>query len=153
MDIYPGAAPNSIVFFDYQGTLMRRNELVRDMDRVIQEIAKLHRLVIVSFSPKKEISALLEKNNLLSLFTDIKSCTGQDDKGNIMKEIALEYSVPLQNCIFVTDTYDDVLEARRAKIQVIFVPWGIEPNLPDDREIIAVRTPAELTPMLTHFLS
>lgn len=151
MDIYPGAEPQSIVFFDYQGTILRHNAIVRGMDIVIRDIAKVHRLIIVSMSPKKDISATLEKAKLLSCFKEIISCTGYDSKGDIMKNIASECNVPLERCIFVTDTQDDLLEAKHAGIEAIFVPWGIESNMPEDRETVAVRTPAELSNMLVHF--
>lgn len=153
MDLYPGSAPTSLIFFDYHGTLVRNNALVRGMDAVIRDAAKVHKLIIISHSTKRDIETVLKREGLVACFTEIKTATRSGPKGDIIKEISEEYDIPLNRCVFVTDTHDDLREAKRAGIQSIFVPWGIESRMPDDREAIAARSPTELSTLLIHFCS
>lgn len=142
---------HTLIIFDYRGTLYKQGRIVHGMDEVIKEAAKKHTLAIVSFSAQKEIQTALKNEGLLSYFSTIKTCSNRDSKESAMKELAEEHETPLKHCLFITDTHDDIQAAKASGITGIFVTWGDESELPDNRETMVVRSPAELSSLLKHF--
>lgn len=119
---------------------------VEGIREIISELSQDFIMVINSSSATLQISNYLEKNNLLHFF---KKIYGNEIKSKEEKfKLILEYfEVSPNNCVLITDTLGDVLEANILNIPSVVVLWGYQLkehfNSIKDK-IIFVEQPSEL---------
>lgn len=145
-----------LVVFDYQGTIMSDNKVIPGMEDVIRTAAKYATLAIVSWSSRAHILSVLGEANLLPHFTEIVSAENLEtleSKEKAIGSLLTEQHVHKQNCIFVTDTQDDMESAAILNIYPIFVTWGLEHdvNVPVPHKV--VYSPKDLSSLLTSLLT
>lgn len=98
--------------------------LFTGMDEVIRRLAKEYRLVIVSSSMDRIIRSFLEKENLGQYFDSIYDADIHKNKAEKIGMIFEKYGLGADDCIMITDSKGDVLEAREKGVASIAVTWG-----------------------------
>jgi HAD superfamily hydrolase (TIGR01509 family) len=122
---------------------------------VIETLSKDFVMVINSSSSEVRIENYLKKNDLLKYFDKIYGVESSKSKEEKFELILKNFDITNKECVLITDTLGDVLEAKTLGISSIVVLWGYQEkkhfNLLDT-EIILLEKPHELVPAITdHF--
>jgi phosphoglycolate phosphatase len=98
-------------------------EPIPDIPEVIKELSARYLQVINSSAEKSLIQEYLDKYGLSVYFNQIygKEIVSKAEK---FKLIFNEYSTTPENCLMITDTLGDVLEAHNAAVKSLAVLWG-----------------------------
>ena len=98
---------------------------VQGIGEVLSALSKNFSMVINSSSPEPQIVRYLTKYNFLSFFQKIygKEIKSKEEK---FKLILRDFNVAAADCILITDTIGDVLEAESLNIPSIIVLWGYQ---------------------------
>ncbi len=116
---------NMKIFFELQLKLFKNlkvDELVKD------EIVKLSErfdLFIVSSNNEETLDLYLENNKIKHLFNRVLGMETDKSKVAKFKMILEENNLSCEDCIFVTDTLGDILEAKEVGIKTIAVDCGL----------------------------
>src|SRR6185437_12463494 len=90
----------------------------------IPKLTKDFKLFIISSTIDENIEYFLHLGDLTSFFTKILGSATHSSKEVKMKMILSEESLKPDECIFITDTIGDILEARNLNVKTIAVTWG-----------------------------
>jgi len=91
-------------------------------------LAQDYRLFIISSNDETGIKATLEAAGCLDLFVAILGYETHTSKVEKFKMCKLEYSVDLDETVFVTDTLGDIKEANKVGVRTIAVTFGFHPR-------------------------
>lgn len=117
-----------IDFFAEYIPKMKEVQLFPGMEQVIQELSKLHTLIIISTTITSPIRELLDRFNLAQYFTEIMGNDIHAKKDEKIRMVFTKYGLTPEQCIFVTDTLGDMKEAAKMKVAAIGVNWGFQPE-------------------------
>jgi phosphoglycolate phosphatase len=95
-----------------------------EVKSAIQELHNEYDLFIVSSSISPAISEFLKRNALSGCFKEILGGDLDKRKDYKIDLILKKYGLAPNNCLFVTDTVGDILEAQKCGIQSVAVAWG-----------------------------
>lgn len=95
-----------------------------EMREALLMLEKKHWLFIVSSGAEKNIMDYLKNNNIADLFKNVLGGDTHLSKTYKFRKILDEYSLDSRDCIFVTDTLGDILEANASDIKTIAVDFG-----------------------------
>jgi len=98
--------------------------LVDGIKDVLHKLSSLYNLVIVSSSDSEIIKTILKREHLEPLFGKIYGSDAHQSKHKKFQMIFEEFGASPCDCIFVTDTLGDLIEAETADIESIAVSWG-----------------------------
>lgn len=87
------------------------------------ELSKKYTLFIISSGHTRNIRKMME-NNSLNVFKDFFGLDVNKSKAENFKALFAKYDLSAKDCVFVTDTLGDVLEANSLGIKTIVVTWG-----------------------------
>lgn len=91
---------------------------------LLEELSKKYTMVIISSSVQSCIHAYLEKYDLHHYFDIVLGADVHDSKVHKIQMIFDKYNVEADNCVFITDTVGDLLEAEKKNVKTIAVTWG-----------------------------
>ena len=134
------------LFCMYEHEVLERceeNLLYPGVKETIQELAKTHKVCVVSNCQSGYIELFLKKNQLEQYVLDTE-CYGDTKKSkgeNIRLVIERNH---LQNCVYVGDTEGDCEAAKAAGIPFIFAAYGFGNVETFDKEIRDVRELLEI---------
>ncbi len=100
---------------------------VAGIEDVVKNLHGEYDLSIVSSSQTDPIRSFLEKHNLYTHFEDIDGVDVHHRKTEKMSSQLQKRGLGKDDCVFVTDTLGDILEARELGIPTIGVTWGYHP--------------------------
>jgi phosphoglycolate phosphatase len=96
-----------------------------EIKKVLFELNKFTKLFIISSGGTRNISRYLENNGLLGTFTEILGADSHTRSKVYRFNLIFEkYSFLPGECIFVTDTLGDILEANKVNVKTIAVDFG-----------------------------
>ncbi len=105
-----------------------RDQSMHILDDKIKEILRmLHKdymLFIVSSGGTRNIADFLRNNNALGFFNEVLGLESSRSKEEKFKMIFAKYSLTPDECVFITDTLGDIIEANNAGIRTIAVSFG-----------------------------
>ncbi len=123
------------------------------MDSVVKRLAQEHRLVIVSSSTHSIIEKFLHDHNLAACFDGIYATEVHKSKSEKIGMVFEKYSVTARDCVMISDSKGDILEAREKGVETIAVTWGF-----NSKEVLLsgdpfriVNLPDELPNAVTEF--
>jgi len=90
----------------------------------IKELAERYLLFIISSNKESGIGKYLELEGIDRCFEQVLGCGTHKSKVEKFKMIFSEYAVDPTECVFITDTLGDVLEAKIIGVKSIAVTWG-----------------------------
>ncbi len=124
-------ALKNVKWEDYRDFIYDEQILIDIRDEIreaVLELSKNYKLHIISSGGYKNIKGFLGNNGVLECFGEIlglEACKTKVAKFNMLFD---KYSIKSEECIFVTDTLGDILEAKNVGVKTIAVEWGFHNN-------------------------
>lgn len=110
--------------YDSQSKLKIENK-IKD---TLLALSKTHELFIVTSGGTLNISDYLENNGIAKIFEEVLGLESHRSKVDKFNYIFKKYSLIPGDCVFVTDTLGDILEANEVGIETIAVDFGYHPR-------------------------
>lgn len=129
---------DDLIFFEKQKQVFQKEHLFPLKD-ILNTLADRFKLFVVSSTSEENIKYFLELGDLHELFTKILGAETHKSKEVKFKMILSEYKLKPEECIFVTDTIGDIIEARKLDIKTIAVTWGFH-----DRAVLEKEDPYKI---------
>jgi phosphoglycolate phosphatase len=117
---------------------------------MLEKLSKQYRLFIISGNIDNNIKYFLECGNLGGYFQRILGATTHRSKAERFKMVFRDYNLTPGECLFVTDTVGDIIEAKEVNIRTIAVSWGYhdEQLLRNQQPLTIAHTPDELVSII-----
>lgn len=98
---------------------------VNGIDRVIKDLAKNHIQVVNSSAIGEMIKDYLKRYSLEKFFSDVygREIKSKVEKFNLIFD---KYNVGPEDCVLITDTVGDMLDAKEVGMESIVVTWGYQ---------------------------
>lgn len=96
----------------------------KEVKEVIKGLSSKYILTIVSSGSERAMNPYLKHNDIEHYFSEVMGKEAGLSKSEKMKRIMEKYQVEPEQCICITDTLGDILEAREASIDSIALTWG-----------------------------
>lgn len=147
--------PEVDFFAEYIPRLEKDGKVFEGMAETIKELSEKYLLIIVSSTITTPIQEFLEKNNLTAYFTEVMGNDVHTSKVKKIKIIFSKYSTNSKNCVFITDTLGDMIEAEKTGIGAIGVAWGFhdKARLVRGNPFKIINTPQELVVTVSDFFN
>jgi phosphoglycolate phosphatase len=102
------------------------NEIVieKDVFNVLKKLKEKYLLFIISSGREENIKEFLQKQEALSLFKEVLGFETHKKKDFKFQILFDKYEITKNDCVFVTDTLGDILEANKLDIKTIAVDFG-----------------------------
>lgn len=104
--------------------------------RTLSDLSENHILFVVSSGSSINIKRYLEMNDVIRLFSDIMGMEEFHSKIEKFNSILDNHNLKKEECIFITDTLGDILEANEVGIKTVAVDFGFH-----DRELLEKGNP------------
>jgi len=120
--------------------------IVEKMTDIISKLNKKCAILIISSSTAEAIEKIMKKENVGKYITKIYGSDYHESKVEKFKHALIDFHASADNCIFITDTLGDLLEAEKAGIKSVAVSWGFHDidTLRRGKYIKIVHKPEEL---------
>ncbi|MBP9711563.1 MAG: HAD family hydrolase [Candidatus Pacebacteria bacterium] len=99
-----------------------------EIKSVLLELGKTHDLFIITSGGKKNITDYLESNGVGNIFKEILGLESYRSKIDKFNSIFKTHNLIPEDCLFITDTLGDILEANEVKVTTIAVDFGFHPR-------------------------
>ena len=109
---------------EYLPNMIKYAKIFPEMKDVVAELSKNYSLIIVSSTTTEQIKNFLAKYELENHFTEIMGNDVHHSKIEKVKLVFSKYKTDSKNCVFITDTLGDIIEAKHNNISAICVSWG-----------------------------
>lgn len=109
---------------------LRFTELTGDIvmpqsaQRVVQDLRERYEMMIVSTSREEGIEGCLQRSGMSGHFRKVYGQLAHRSKVEKIRMVFAEHGARPDQCLFVTDTLGDILEAHEAGIKTLAVTWG-----------------------------
>lgn len=110
------------IFFRKQKELFTKNNFFK-LNKVFDYIKNKTDQFIISSTIDNNIKYFLELGNYNNLFKQILWKTTHKSKIEKFKMIFKKYNLIPEECLFITDTIWDIIEAREVNVKTIAVTW------------------------------
>ncbi len=109
---------------DYIYPEQSRFALQDEIKNVLSRLSQTHKLFIITSGGSRNITDCLSFNGLEKVFQEVLGLESHPSKTEKFQMICSQYSFTPKECLFVTDTLGDILEANQAGITTIAVDCG-----------------------------
>ena len=124
----PGHGPDcrhDLDFFQlYLPFFQTEVRIFEGMETAIRKLFLKHQLVIISSMATDPIKEFLRKAGLLPQFISVLGNDIHESKVHKINLARRKHGIGPDDCVFVTDTSGDVVEAKEAGVDSIAVSWG-----------------------------
>jgi phosphoglycolate phosphatase-like HAD superfamily hydrolase len=131
------------IFLDFEGVVVVDGVLVKGMDDVIKELARVCTLSIISSSGSDYIRARLAEAGVAHHIAHVLGYEVGADKTKKIQSILDVENYDPADCLFVTDTVKDVRSAAGARVLSVGTSWGMDSA---DQLLLAGALSVALTP-------
>lgn len=94
----------------------------------LQDLAKEHQMSIVTSGGEEIIGECLLRGGVRDLFSDLLGAETHRSKVEKFRMILARHTLETKDCMFVTDTLGDILEANETGIKTVAVDFGFHPR-------------------------
>lgn len=123
-DMLQELSSSGIDFFTEYSKGIVDQPLIAGMTDVLEYIGANFTTILVSSTTSPPIKQYLQKHDLARYFSAIFSNDFPNLKSDKFSLLLQHYLVQPTECVFITDTLGDVLEAQQVHIPCIGVTWG-----------------------------
>lgn len=92
--------------------------------RVVESLSGNYEMMIVSTSREEGIEGCLQRSGMSGYFRKVYGQLAHRSKVEKIRMVFAEHGAAPDQCLFVTDTLGDILEAHEAGIKTLAVTWG-----------------------------
>lgn len=111
-------------YLEFYKDLIKDVKMTLDVKHFLNDVAKEHSLFIITSNASDIISPFFEKSNTLSMFESIMGLETDKSKVKKFNIIFDDYGFSKEECLFVTDTLGDILEANEVGVKTVAVDFG-----------------------------
>jgi len=117
---------------------------------MLEKLGERYKLFIISGTIDDNIKHFLQLGNLGGYFQKILGATTHRSKVERFKIVFRDYNLAPKECLFITDTVGDIVEAREANVESVAVTWGFhnEQLLLDHNPLAVAHSPEELVTVI-----
>jgi phosphoglycolate phosphatase-like HAD superfamily hydrolase len=139
---------------EYSKKLAQMN-LESELAELVTELSLIYTLYIVSSTKTSYIQDFLEREKVLTYFTDVLGADIHESKVVKIKSVLEKEMVVPSQCLFITDTTGDVREASECDVPSVCVSWGLHSRerLEKKNPFTVVDTPKELRVSIDTFFA
>ena len=130
-------------FFELQNEEFKKLKIESEIKNELLKMQNKFELFIISSNMEMTLNNYFENNDILHIFKKVLGMESHKFKIEKFKLLIDEYDLNKDNCIFVTDTLGDILEANKVNLNTIAVDYGFH-----DRERLEQGKPIEIA---SHF--
>ena len=151
----PATGEEDKEFFDIYIPAMMKFKIFPRMLNAIEKLSEKYRLIIISSTITGPIREYMEGHNATRYFTEIMGNDVHKSKVEKIKMVFDKYGVSADDCLFITDTLGDLLEAEKTGVEGIAVSWGFHDSetLQKGNPAALVNTPEELLAEIDRYFS
>jgi phosphoglycolate phosphatase len=144
----------NLVIFDFAGTIDSDQGSEEVIINSIKNLSGLYDLAVVSSTPSPYIKKYLKQRGVLQIFHDILGSDLYLSKSERIKNLLKKYGLLSSEAIFVTDTLEDINEAKECEVNSVAVTWGFESreNLERGKPLAIVDRPEDLVVAVKNML-
>lgn len=110
-------------FVHYIAGIMTQSPVV-GIENVLQTLCERYRLLLITSTINAPVEQYLKQNGLDQMFDHVYGADVHKSKEVKIGMAFEEFDFFAQDCVFVTDTVGDILEARKKDVSAIAVDWG-----------------------------
>lgn len=114
-------------------------KIEEEMKKALLELRKNHALFIVSSGGTKNILDYLKNNGIAEVFQEVLGMDAYRSKIEKFNFIFAKHKLNSGDCIFITDTLGDILEANTVNMKTIAVDFGVH-----NKEILSKGNPLKI---------
>ena len=111
-------------FLKHLSDTRKTREIEENVKKTLEILSKNYTLGIISSCHEYGIKDYLENNKIEDLFSFLYGLETHKLKTHKFKKVLDEFDFKKDECIFITDTLGDILEANEAGISTIAVDFG-----------------------------
>jgi phosphoglycolate phosphatase len=115
---------NWLNYRDYIYNEITNLNIENDVRDALLKLSKKYDLFIVSSGGTKNINDYLGNNGIINIFKEVLGLEFDKSKVNKFKYLFNKYGLSNEECLFITDTLGDILEANEVNIKTIAVDFG-----------------------------
>ncbi len=112
------------LFFEVAQPAYNKLEMRPDIKKELLKLKEKYLLFIISSGSEKIIRTYFENNSASNIFDEILGFETHTSKVEKFKILFKKYNFNKDDCMFVTDTLGDILEANKLGIETIAVDFG-----------------------------
>jgi len=120
-------------------------KIEQDIKRVLAELQKEYKLFVITSGSSNNIVEYFCNNHVDHLFDEVIGLEAHGSKVEKFKHIFCKHELLSENCIFVTDTLGDILEAHKVDVKTIAVTFGYH-----DENVLKKGKPYKIIERLDH---
>ncbi len=142
-------------FAEYVPKMKNEVRIFPGMKEVVIELAKKYVLIVVSSTITSPIQEFLTSHELAQHFSWIMGADVHKSKVEKIKMVFEKYDIGPENCVFITDTSGDIVEAEKTGIGAIAVAWGFQklPVLERSNPFRLVESPDVLSAAISDYFA
>jgi len=122
-------------------------KIADETKETLLKLNKNYLLFIISSSKTKNIKDYLKNNKIVGIFKEVLGMDSHKSKIEKFKSIFAQYKLTADDCIFITDTLGDILEANAVGVKTIAVDFGFH-----DRETLSKGNPSKIVSSLDELM-
>lgn len=111
-------------FFELQNKAFEFLRIDNDIKAHLEKLYEKYALFIVSSNQEKALNIYFQNNNFTHIFKEILGAESHQSKVEKFKYLFEKYDLTQDDCIFVSDTLGDILEANKVGLRTIAVDFG-----------------------------
>lgn len=111
-------------YFKLQENEFKNLKIEREIKNELLKMKDKFNLFIVSSNSGMTLNNYFENNDILHIFKEVLGVESHKSKIEKFKLLMDKYNLNRDNCIFITDTLGDILEANKVDLRTIAVDYG-----------------------------
>ncbi|MFT4311196.1 MAG: HAD family hydrolase [Candidatus Woesearchaeota archaeon] len=111
-------------FHELEKKLYLTLKIERSIRKELELLKEKYNLYIITSNSEENINNYFENNNFTNIFKEILGRNTHRSKTEKFKIIFEKYDLTPNECIFITDTLGDILEANEAQVKTIACTFG-----------------------------
>jgi phosphoglycolate phosphatase len=111
-------------YFKLQEEEFKKLKIEKEIKGELLKMKDKFYLFIVSSNSEMTLNNYFENNDILHIFKEVLGVESHKSKIEKFKIIMGKYNLNRDNCIFITDTLGDILEANKVNLKSIAVDYG-----------------------------
>jgi phosphoglycolate phosphatase-like HAD superfamily hydrolase len=111
-------------FFEKQNKAFEHLRIEKNIKQFLKELYDKYSLFIISSNQEKALNTYFQNNNFINIFKEVLGMETDRSKIEKFKTVLEKQKLKPDECIFVTDTLGDILEANKVGIKTIAVDFG-----------------------------
>jgi len=111
-------------YFELQKDKFKELKIEREIKNELIKMKNKFILFIISSNSGETLKNYFENNGILHIFKEVLGIESHKSKEEKFKILMKKYDLNKDNCVFITDTLGDILEANKVGLKTIAVDYG-----------------------------